>query len=147
VLRNLLTAALLLLLPAAAPAQPAAETEIRDTLAQWTVAFNTGRIDEACALFAPDLRFDYRGLPQRNYDDMCAQLRRSLTDPSRTYTYALDLKEIIVAGDLAVVRLTWRLRTTPKGASPIDTVETGMDIFRRQTDGHWRIIRFIAYEE
>jgi uncharacterized protein (TIGR02246 family) len=145
--RYLFAAALVGLLPAITPAQPSAETAIRDTLARWTTAFNAGRADEVCGLFATSLRYDYRGLPERNYDDICTQLKRSLTDPSRKYSYGLDLREIIVSGDLAVVRLTWRLRTTPTGAAPIDTVETGTDIFQKQPDGRWQIIRFIAYEE
>ena len=137
-----------LLLPVITPAQPSAETAIRDALAKWTAAFNAGRTDEVCGLFAPELRYDYRGFPERGYDDICAQLKRSLTDASRKYAYALDLKEVIVSGDLAVVRLVWRLRVTPGGgAKPVDSVEAGTDIFRKQPDGRWRIIRFIAYEE
>jgi len=145
--RHLFAAALVCLLPAIAPAQPSAETTVRDTLVRWTAAFNAGRTDEVCGLFASSLRYDYRGFPERNYDDICAQLKRALTDPARKYSYGLDLKEVIVSGDLAVVRLTWRLRTTPTGAAPIDTVETGTDIFQKQPGGRWQIIRFIAYEE
>jgi steroid delta-isomerase len=55
-------------------------------------------------------------------------------------------KEIIVAGDLAVVRLTWRLTVQGKDA-PAETIEEpGMDIFRRQGDGSWKIFRYIAYD-
>jgi uncharacterized protein (TIGR02246 family) len=141
-------AALFCLLPAMAFAQPSAETAIRDALSQWTAAFNAGRTEEVCGLFAPDLRYDYRGFPERGYDDICGQLKRSLTDASRKYAYALDLKEVIVSGDLAVVRLMWRLRVTPAGgAKPVDSVEAGTDIFRKQPNGRWQIVRFIAYEE
>jgi uncharacterized protein (TIGR02246 family) len=138
---------LLCLLPVIAPAQPSAEAAIRDALAKWTVAFNAGRTEEVCELFAPSLRYDYRGFPERNYDDICSQLKRSLTDPSRRYAYALDLKEVIVSGDLAVVRLVWRLTVSlGGGAKPTESVETGTDIFQKQPDGRWQIIRFIAYE-
>ena len=44
------------------------------------------------------------------YDQIHA---RSLKDPARDYHYELDVHEIIVEGDLAVVRLTWTLFVTP----------------------------------
>ncbi len=140
---------LLCLFPAIAPAQPSAESAIRGSLSGWTAAFNAGRGEEVCGLFAPDLRYDYRGHPERGYDDICALLKRSLTDTSRRYAYALDIKEVIVSGDLAVVRLTWRLSVSYRAAAAaaVESVETGVDIFRKQPDGRWRIIRYIAYEE
>jgi steroid delta-isomerase len=54
------------------------------------------------------------------------------------------LREIIVERDLAVVRLTWTLFITPFN---VTSVEPGMDVFRREADGKWRIIRYLAYEE
>ena len=30
---------------------------------------------------------------------------------------------------------------------PTESTEPGMDIFRRQSDGSWKIIRYLAYEE
>ena len=74
-------------------------------------------------------------------------LKRSLSDRSKTYTYSLAIKEILVAGDLAVVRLTWTLKVQRKGYARRHTSdEPGMDIFRRQPDGSWKISRYIAYE-
>lgn len=124
-----------------------AETAIRAALTQWTEDFNARRDDRVCDLFAPDLRYDFRGYPERGYSDICTLLRRSLADKSRTFTYALNIREIILAGDLAIVRLTWTLTLTRTDApGEIVTTEPGLDIFRRDSDGHWRIIRYMAYE-
>ena len=62
-------------------------------------------------------------------------------------TYSLAINEILVSGDLAVVRLTWTLRIT-RNDTPGEAVsrEQGMDVFRRQPDGSWKIIRYLAYE-
>ena len=61
---------------------------------------------------------------------------------------SLDIKEVIVAGDLAVVRLVWRLKVTvPGAADAVESKEPGLDVFRRQPDGSWKIIRYVAYEE
>ena len=76
--------------------------------------FNAGNADKVCGLFAPDLIAQYRGQPERDYHGLCDLLNRSLNDRSKTYSYSLAIKEILVAGDLAVVRLTWTLTVQPK---------------------------------
>jgi steroid delta-isomerase len=127
------------------PADPAAD--IRAALSNWTEDFNAGDKDKVCAIFAPDLRYDYRGFPERGFADICATLQRSLSDPAKHYAYTLTTKEILVAGDLAVVRLVWRLKVTSRGGREAISEEPGMDVFRRQPDGSWKIIRYIAYEK
>jgi len=62
--------------------------------------------------------------------------------------YGLDIKEIAVSGDLAAVRLVWTLTIRPKGGgAAIVTREPGLDIFRRQSDGSWKIARLLAFED
>jgi steroid delta-isomerase len=47
---------------------------------------------------------------------------------------------------MAVVRLIWRLTVTPRdGSQPVTSQEPGMDVFSRQPDGSWRIIRYLAF--
>jgi ketosteroid isomerase-like protein len=125
----------------------AAQAAIRAKLMQWTGDFNAGKVQDACDLFASDLRYDYRGLPERNYQEMCAGLRRALNDPAKHYSYGLAIKDIFVFGDMAAVRLVWTLTLTGAGAQPKVSHEHGIDVFRRQADGAWRIIRFVAYDD
>jgi ketosteroid isomerase-like protein len=146
---SLISGASLCLPPAAASAQNAssAQAEIRGALTQWMADFNAGRSDRVCGLFAPDLIAQYRGQPERDYNSLCDLLKRSLSDRTKTFSYTLDIKEIIVTGDLAVVRLNWTL--TIRGShGPEETIleEPGMDLFQRQPDGSWRIFRYIAYD-
>ena len=54
------------------------------------------------------------------------------------------IHEVIVEGDLAVVRLTWTITVTVGGETET-TDEEGMDVFRRQPDGRWSIARYIAF--
>ena len=123
------------------------EATIRAALAQWTDDFNARRADRVCDLFSRDLRYDFRGYPERGYDDICTLLTRSLADKSRSFTYALDVREVVVSGDIAIVRLTWTLTLTrPDEPGAIITTEPGLDVFRRGDDGRWRIIRYMAYE-
>jgi hypothetical protein len=57
-----------------------AEAAITKALTNWTRQFNTGSM---------------------------GNLMRSLTDRSKNYSYSLQIKEVFVSGDLAVVRLMW----------------------------------------
>lgn len=125
-----------------------AEAAIRSALAAWNAKFNAGNKDGICDLFAPDLRYDYPGFAERGYGDICALLQSSLSDTSKTYSYALDIREVIVAGDLVAVRLVWTLTARPAGGGAVvSSREPGMDIFRKQPDGNWKISRYLAYEE
>jgi steroid delta-isomerase len=131
---------------AAAQTDQATENAIRDALTQWTADFNARRADKVCDLFAPDLVAQFRGQPETGHAALCDQLKRSLTDPGKSFNYSLAIKEILVSGDVAVVRLVWTLKVERPGATAVTTDETGMDVFRRQPDGRWKIVRFIAYD-
>jgi len=133
--------------PGAAQDDSPAQAAIRAALTGWTADFNAGNAEKICELFAPDLIAQYQGTPERGFHAICDQLERSLGDRSKTYRYALAIKEILVAGELAVVRLVWTLtvkRNDPPGETTSD--EIGMDIFRRQADGSWKISRYMAYD-
>ncbi len=131
--------------PAVADAQ--GEKAIRDALTKWTADFNSRDATRICDLFAPDLRYDFRGTPERDYNAMCSLLHRALSDRAKKITYSFDIKEIIVSGDMAIVRLVWTSRASQEGSSQVtETKEPGLDVFRRQPDGTWRIARYMAYE-
>jgi uncharacterized protein (TIGR02246 family) len=123
------------------------QAAIRAALTKWTDDFNAGNVAAVCGLFAPDLRYDYKGFPERGYQDICDGLRGSLTDRTKRYRYSLAIKDIVVSSDLAAVRLTWTLQVTKPDAPPQISHEHGIDIFRKKPDGAWKIIRFIAYDE
>jgi steroid delta-isomerase len=50
-----------------------------------------------------------------------------------------------VSGDLAVVRLIWISNLTATDGRTTSEEEPGLDVFQRQPDGSWKIIRYIAY--
>jgi ketosteroid isomerase-like protein len=126
----------------------AVQNQIRIALEKWKLDFNAGDASQVCALFAPDLISNFRGQPEDTYNSLCANLQAALSDQAKTYHYDLEIKEILVSGDLAVVRLVWTLKVHPKDAASSEgtTREPGMDIFRRQPDGTWKISRYTAYE-
>ena len=145
---NLLAPALVALTLFAVDARAAddAESAIRAVLVNWTNNFNAGKADVVCDLFDPELRYEYRGFPERGYRDICKLLQSSLADDSKTYAYSLDIQEVLVSGNLAVVRLVWTLKATLGNGQEVTSVEPGMDVFRRAPDGTWKIFRYLAYE-
>ncbi len=129
------------------PAAADPPTVIRAALEHWRDDFNARRANDICDLFAHNLRYDFQGLPEQNYTQLCTRLHHALADPTQSFHYGLRIKEVIVSGDLAVVRLTWISTLTRKdGKSEIED-EPGLDVFQRQADGKWQIIRYMSYPE
>jgi steroid delta-isomerase len=133
------------LLTAAGPTLARADdaADIRARLERWAEDFNAGRTEAACGLFSKSLRSDVSGQGEADYETRCRLLGRAIDDKARRFRYTPRIREILVAGDLAVVRLDWKLEITP---GDIAVTETGMDIFRKEADGVWRIIRFMSFD-
>jgi ketosteroid isomerase-like protein len=140
-------ASLMSAVPLAHADDAASRAEIEAALTQWTADFNAGRADQVCDLFSRELRVDFRGVPERGYDAQCDLLKKALGDGARTFSNAFAIKEILVWGDTAVVRLTWTSTIQPKDGRAITAVEPGLDVFRKEKDGRWRIVRYMAYEQ
>jgi steroid delta-isomerase len=118
---------------------------ITERLQRWTAAFNAHDAVGICDLFAPDLISTVLGDLGGSRNALCARLAALQAKPGLQLHYNdPDIREIIVCGDIAVVRLFWTL-TTQSGASQDVTTEAGMDIFKRQPDGKWSIIRFLSF--
>jgi steroid delta-isomerase len=129
----------------AAEPTEAAEDEIRSAIENWRSAFNARDEDRVCALFAPDLVANYQGEPERDYSSLCEMLHAAVRDPYVTSRYSVEIREIVVYGETAVVRLVWALEIE-KAGSPKQTIEEpAVDIFHRQSDGNWKISRYLAY--
>lgn len=121
------------------------EIEIIQALQKWPQDFNSKHIKEVCGLFAPDLIASYPGTKDRNYEEMCHKLTASLSDSDKSFRYdAPAIEQIIIEGDLAVVRLIWTLTISYKDQQEI-IKEKGLDVFQRQKDGTWKIAVSYAY--
>ena len=73
VLVRLILALFLAISPGAAPAaaDDANQAAIRRALMHWTEDFNARNADKVCDLFEPGLIYDFQGLPEQHYDDIC----------------------------------------------------------------------------
>jgi uncharacterized protein (TIGR02246 family) len=125
-------------------AEPDAERDraaIEAALRQWPSDFNAENLDGVCGLFADDVVLIYPGSPDRGRREFCDQMGRLFDDPTRTFTYDQpDVREVLVDGDLATVRLIWPLTVWDTSGKVLETIdENGVDVFRRQADGSWKI--------
>ena len=125
------------------------KSQIIRVLKKWPQDFNEKNVREVCELFAPDVIASYPGTPDRNYDGMCQKFNTALNDPDKTFRYdAPEIEQVIIQDELAVVRLIWTLHVSDKNKTMLETVrEKGMDVFKRQPDGSWKIIISYAYPE
>ena len=138
-------ALVLLAVAFAGPAAADAEAEIRDRLVGWAAAFNRGDAAAACDLFAEDVVAVVRGAPDGDKAAVCGRLERTLAATDRRLAYRPAVDEVLVWGDHAVVRVTWTLTVT-RGDTKAASRERGLDVFRRDPDGEWRIMRFVAFD-
>jgi ketosteroid isomerase-like protein len=123
----------------------AAKAAIAERLIRWTAAFNAKGLTAVCDLFATDLSYTVDDILNGSRDRLCANIRVTLARPGLELRYdEPTIHEILVSGDLAVVRLTWTLTAERNGARDV-TTEEGMDVFRRAPDGVWSIARYIAF--
>ncbi|MEP7273986.1 MAG: nuclear transport factor 2 family protein [Acidobacteriota bacterium] len=122
---------------------------MRAVLEKWPRDFAARDGAAVCGLFAPDSLIIYQNAPDKNYEALCSQLTRVVKDTERKYLYdAPDIKEILVAGDLATVRLIWTARVTKRGETgELVERENGVDVFKRQLDGSWKIYISHAFAE
>jgi ketosteroid isomerase-like protein len=125
--------------------QSAAQAAIVERLHRWTAAFNAKDPTGVCGLFAPDLSYTVDDILNGSRDRLCANIGTALSKPGVDLHYdEPTIHDILVSGDLAVVRLTWTLTEERNGTRDV-TTEEGMDVFRRAPDGVWSIVRYIAF--
>lgn len=117
---------------------------ISNRLEAWVNAFNTRNAAAACDIYARDLVAVTPESLQASREDVCARLAKLLANPKIQAQYAVSIHEILVSGNWAVVRLIWKFKLETNG-HPENSEEAGMDVFQRQPDGRWSIIRFMSF--
>jgi ketosteroid isomerase-like protein len=130
---------------AVAAAHDSPETLIVQRLQHWADAFNKRDASRICDLFSVNLIATTPDGPNRGRSQVCENLDRVLAQTDRRLHYESAIHEVIVSGNVAIVRLDWTLRVT-KNQKVSTTVEHGMDVFRHE-HGRWSIVRFIAFSD
>jgi steroid delta-isomerase len=132
------------LLAAPATAQPAGdEAELRAAIEAGARACEAGRPDDVMSSYAPDILLSYPGIPDQDHAALVAGYRRLCAGMAggegtvETTIAAYD--EILVSGDLAVVRLTWSTHLRGMSEGAVRRLRD-MQVWRRTPQG-WRFFR------
>jgi uncharacterized protein (TIGR02246 family) len=140
----------LMLVLAAPPSNANQETDsamFERLFQNWTNAFNRKDLAGTCNFFSKDVVADYRGVPHKNYKSICDSFKKTFAENDRRYKYRFKLHEIYRSGNLAAVRVTWYLSISKDGKPISETTDQGLDVFRKEKDGTWRIVNYLGYEQ
>ncbi|MGH7051454.1 MAG: YybH family protein [Acetobacteraceae bacterium] len=132
--------------PAAAqPSQADEAAAIRSAITGWADDFDALKTALICNIFAPNLHYDF-GIQPGNYDTLCKRLKAALGQSGVRYNYSPDIQQILISGSLGVASIIWTLKVTQTGKSaPTVITEPAMYVMQREPDGHWSVIRFLAF--
>ncbi|MGH7102379.1 MAG: YybH family protein, partial [Acetobacteraceae bacterium] len=134
--------------PPPAAAQPTGADEaaaIRSAITGWADDFNALKTALVCNIFAPSLHYDF-GIQPGTYDTLCKRLQAALGQSGVRYNYSPKIQQILISGSLAVVSIVWTLKVTQSGnATPTVITEPAMYVMQHDPDGHWRVLRFLAF--
>lgn len=135
----------------AQPARPKASSPtheqdvaaVRQAIAAMGEAFNARNPDALMALHAKDVILTDPGIPDQTYETLSKSYSElSKLKPGVTITTTSNVEEILLSGDLAVVRLVWTTQTaetTPVRKST--RFMKGLQVWRRESDGSWKFAR------
>lgn len=110
----------------------------------WVDAFNHKNLAGSCNLFSKNLLASYQGVPPKNYYTVCNGFKKIFHE-TRDYQYHFKLHQIYRANDLAAVRITWYLRISEQGKLISTVQDEGLDIFKQNKRGEWKIINYLGY--
>lgn len=111
---------------------------------EWTAAFNNKDLIKSCALFSKSVTASYRGIPIKNYTNICDGFNKIFHE-NKSYHYKFKLHDIYQCYNLAVVRISWYLQVYDQGKLIEQTQDEGMDVLKRNEQDQWKIINYIAY--
>jgi uncharacterized protein (TIGR02246 family) len=116
---------------------------IRATRERGLAAFNAGNVDQFLATWAADdIIVMMPGAPPIvGKDALRTFLEQALAGASIQET--LTAEEQVILGDWAFERLTLAETVTAPGANRVQLEGKAIDIYRRQSDGSWKVARSI----
>lgn len=116
---------------------------LRSAILRSAESFNKGDADAIMSQYAKDIVLSYPGLPDLGYEALVKSYREMVRrPPGVTVKTSPTIEEILVSGDLALIRLMWTTTTT-EAKPPRQTSRWMKDfqVWRRESDGTWKFAR------
>jgi ketosteroid isomerase-like protein len=64
-----------------------------------------------------------------------------------TSNYSVDIEAVDLSGDLAAVHDIWRETRRYSNGNTVERIIRGSELWKRQNDGSWRIVRWVSAPE
>ena len=114
------------------------ERAIRNLIATWMTATQTGDLEKVLSLMADDVIFMVPGHPPFGKAEFAATSRG--TKDVRLEGKS-TVEEVVVTGDWAWCRTHIALAVTPPSGPPVRRSGYTLSILRKKSDGHWVLAR------
>jgi uncharacterized protein (TIGR02246 family) len=120
---------------------------IKDMVAEWNVALNTGDIDKLSFYHADDVIVIPPDGPALIGKEACIRTLQQLLSEVN-YNEADVVEDVQVSGDLAVTHFTWESANKLKTGEELPKSSgDGIIVLRKQSDSAWKFIYFIHSDE
>jgi ketosteroid isomerase-like protein len=130
-----------------AQSSPQDQALLRRLVVESGNALNRRDLEGMVASISPDLVLSYPGIADMGYESLKRAYAEMIAPGGASVTTVPTIEEVLVSGDLAVVRVTWTT-TIASGPSDQKTRRTrDMQIWRRDDRREWKFIRGMHYRE
>lgn len=133
--------------PAAADSTSADAKSFDKLYADWTKSFNKKDMAGTMSIFAPTCTASLPDATHKTYNQIENGFKKLFAQKNKSYQYTYDVHNIYHEGDLAAVRITWHLAVSEGGKLLEKTNEHGLDVLKRDTNGAWQIVNWVAFSE
>ena len=116
------------------------EREIRDLVATWMEATQSGDVETVLSLMTDDVVFLVPGQPVMRKATFEASARKHASPGGPTFEGTSEIQEIKVAGDWAYLWTRLTVVATREGAAPVTRTGHTLSVLRKQ-GGKWLLAR------
>jgi uncharacterized protein (TIGR02246 family) len=121
---------------------------IRSALENWLKASNSRDAEGMGRVWAADAITSVPGQIDADYNAIRAGEKAAAARPDISRTMSLEIEEIQVSGDLGFARDTWTFTTKWNRTGEVTRMKLrSIEVWRRQADGSWKIIRTLSYPD
>jgi ketosteroid isomerase-like protein len=123
------------------------EEALREAIVRSAAAFNAGDADAIIAPYARDVVLSYPGIPDMTYEMLKQSYIEMVDRPSGvTVSTVPTIEEVLVSGDLGIIRVMWTTTTTVADPPRVETRKLkDLQVWRREPNGTWTFARGMHY--
>lgn len=115
---------------------------IKNEINKWMRAYNQKDLNNSVAILAEDYIGLYYGHPDQTSKTIRDENESVFKNKFLKATLSMEADEIVTSGDLAYVNIKQKWAFKPSiSKTPQIVYEKGILIFKKQSDGKWKIIR------